>query len=171
MPHNQPTPKQMQAIKARILTDWLRHRIAQESGDERPNADAQTEQPKGAICAQWKRCGRPNCRCASGQLHGPYYYRFYREGGRLRKEYLSAKCPRNQRLIQHALAEREARNEYRSYTQQNARYKAEKREARLLIQEMGGTARFGERTLAQAKEQLRRKRQQRSKRRAYRSPQ
>src|SRR5438552_1243775 len=37
---------------------------------------------------QWVRCGRENCRCANGDLHGPYLYRFYREGGRLRKAYV-----------------------------------------------------------------------------------
>ncbi len=42
----------------------------------------------GAVCAQWKRCGKPSCRCASGDLHGPYFYRFWRAGGRLRKTYV-----------------------------------------------------------------------------------
>ncbi len=42
----------------------------------------------GAVCAQWKRCGKVSCRCASGTLHGPYYYRFWREDGRLRKAYV-----------------------------------------------------------------------------------
>lgn len=45
----------------------------------------------GAVCEQWKRCGKSNCRCASGNkedLHGPYYYRFWREEGRLRKAYV-----------------------------------------------------------------------------------
>ncbi len=42
----------------------------------------------GAVCAQWKRCGKPGCRCARGALHGPYYYRFWREDGRLRKAYV-----------------------------------------------------------------------------------
>jgi hypothetical protein len=41
-----------------------------------------------AICAQYIRCGKHNCRCAGGALHGPYYYRFTREDGRLRKEYI-----------------------------------------------------------------------------------
>ena len=43
---------------------------------------------KGAVCAQWKRCGRPSCRCVRGQLHGPYHCLFWREGGRLRKRYI-----------------------------------------------------------------------------------
>jgi hypothetical protein len=42
----------------------------------------------GAVCAQWVRCGRRNCRCARGQLHGPYHYHFWRQGGRLRRRYV-----------------------------------------------------------------------------------
>jgi len=42
----------------------------------------------GVVCQQWVRCGRPGCRCARGSLHGPYFYRFWRDGGRLRKEYV-----------------------------------------------------------------------------------
>jgi hypothetical protein len=56
----------------------------------------QTESPEslpktplaGVVLPQWVRCGRPNCRCARGELHGPYYARFWREGGRLRKKYV-----------------------------------------------------------------------------------
>ena len=42
----------------------------------------------GVVCQQWVRCGRPGCRCARGSPHGPYFYRFWRDGGRLRKEYV-----------------------------------------------------------------------------------
>jgi hypothetical protein len=42
----------------------------------------------GMVCRQWVRCGRPGCRCARGQLHGPYLYHFARENGRLRKRYV-----------------------------------------------------------------------------------
>lgn len=44
----------------------------------------------GVVCQQWVKCGRPDCRCARGSPHGPYFYRFYREGGRLRKRYVRA---------------------------------------------------------------------------------
>ena len=43
---------------------------------------------RGVICQQWVRCGRPGCRCSQGELHGPYHYLFWREGGRLRKRYV-----------------------------------------------------------------------------------
>src|SRR5262245_46595660 len=42
----------------------------------------------GTVCRQSRRCGKPNCRCADGELHGPYFYRFWREGRKLRKEYI-----------------------------------------------------------------------------------
>ena len=41
----------------------------------------------GAVCAQRVRCGKPGCRCARGPGHLAYY-RFWREGGRLRKCYV-----------------------------------------------------------------------------------
>src|SRR5215207_2633706 len=44
----------------------------------------------GAVCAQMIRCGRANCRCARGHLHGPYHYHFARAGGRLVKRYVRA---------------------------------------------------------------------------------
>lgn len=41
----------------------------------------------GAVCLQRVRCGKPNCRCARGELHTAYY-RFWHEGGRRRKAYV-----------------------------------------------------------------------------------
>lgn len=41
----------------------------------------------GAVCLQYRRCGKRNCRCTSGSPH-PFYARFWREGGRLRKQYV-----------------------------------------------------------------------------------
>lgn len=42
----------------------------------------------GAVCMQWTKCGKAGCRCARGELHGPYAYVFWRENGRLRKTYV-----------------------------------------------------------------------------------
>lgn len=42
----------------------------------------------GSVHPLFKRCGKPNCKCASGELHGPYYYRYQRVGDRIRKEYI-----------------------------------------------------------------------------------
>ena len=55
----------------------------------------ESKQPKtlpktlpGAVCRQWVSCGKGGCSCVHGKLHSPYFYRFWREGGRLRKEYV-----------------------------------------------------------------------------------
>lgn len=45
----------------------------------------------GVVLPQLVCCGKPSCKCASRDdedLHGPYYYRFWREEGRLKKEYI-----------------------------------------------------------------------------------
>jgi hypothetical protein len=36
------------------------------------------------------RCGKKNCKCARGELHGPYFYHFVRVDGVLVKRYIKA---------------------------------------------------------------------------------
>jgi len=51
--------------------------------------DADDAPLRGTIVAEHKRCGKKNCRCARGHLHGPYYYRRWREwDGTQRKQYV-----------------------------------------------------------------------------------
>jgi hypothetical protein len=42
----------------------------------------------GSVQATFARCGKPNCKCAHGELHGPYYHRYQRIGDRIQKEYI-----------------------------------------------------------------------------------
>ena len=44
--------------------------------------------PIGSLHLEFKKCGRPNCRCGRALLHGPYIYRHWREAGRQRKQYV-----------------------------------------------------------------------------------
>ena len=55
-----------------------------------PGQKSRNPLPKtGAVCAQWVRCGKPTCACrTTGARHGPYYYLFTRERGRLVKRYV-----------------------------------------------------------------------------------
>jgi len=43
---------------------------------------------RGALQRQMRRCGKPGCRCAEGDLHGPYIYVSVRTGGRSRLLYV-----------------------------------------------------------------------------------
>jgi hypothetical protein len=59
-----------------------RHRLAR--------ALPAVEEPlRGVVLTQGRRCGKPGCRCARGELHGPYtYFSLGREGGRGRLVYV-----------------------------------------------------------------------------------
>lgn len=56
----------------------------------------------GSLIVEHKRCGKPNCRCTRGKLHGQYYYRRWRDAdGVQRKAYV----PRSSvAAMRHALA-------------------------------------------------------------------
>ncbi len=62
-----------------------------------------TEALPGSLQAEHKRCGRPNCHCATGPGHGPYLYRRWREGARQRRQYVR---PGDVESVRAALAER-----------------------------------------------------------------
>jgi Family of unknown function (DUF6788) len=42
----------------------------------------------GSLHLEFKSCGRRQCRCQRGLLHGPYVYQHWREHGRQRKAYV-----------------------------------------------------------------------------------
>jgi len=44
----------------------------------------------GTLTEQGRRCGRPGCRCADGEPHGPYAYFTPRPSGRGRARYVPA---------------------------------------------------------------------------------
>jgi hypothetical protein len=57
----------------------------------------------GSLQQQWVRCGKANCKCSHGQLHGPYFYLFVSMSDGLWKSYVRrADVP----LIRTAIAER-----------------------------------------------------------------
>ena len=44
----------------------------------------------GSLQTQGRRCGKQECRCAQGELHGPYVYLSVRTGARRRLLYIPA---------------------------------------------------------------------------------
>lgn len=71
----------------------------------------------GGLTEQARRCGRPGCRCAGGEPHGPYAYFTPRPAGRGRARYVPAaltgvvrRCLRRGEQVQAALAEISAIN-------------------------------------------------------------
>jgi hypothetical protein len=65
--------------------------LERERATKPKSVDALPKRTIGSVHLEFKRCGRPSCRCSRGLLHGPYVYRHRREGGRQRKEYVPMK--------------------------------------------------------------------------------
>ncbi len=42
------------------------------------------------LLAHRVRCGKPTCRCTTGEGHGPYWYLYWRQGGVQRRRYVPA---------------------------------------------------------------------------------
>lgn len=65
--------------------------MLQESRDKTVEKESAEMLPKmlpGMVYEQWRTCGKARCKCTRGELHGPYFYRFWREEGRLKKQYV-----------------------------------------------------------------------------------
>src|SRR5215211_5722120 len=43
-----------------------------------------------ALLTTWTRCGKLNCRCREGHLHGPYHALHWRDGAVQRRRYVRA---------------------------------------------------------------------------------
>ena|SRR5215207_69397 len=39
------------------------------------------------------RCGKKGCKCSRGELHGPYWYAYWSEGGKTKSEYIGKNLP------------------------------------------------------------------------------
>src|SRR5438105_15055708 len=39
------------------------------------------------------RCGKENCKCTRGKLHGPYWYSYFSVNGRTKSEYVGKHLP------------------------------------------------------------------------------
>lgn len=52
------------------------------------NLSPKIETVYGSVVACYTKCNRANCKCLQGQLHGPYFYRFWRQDGKRFKRYI-----------------------------------------------------------------------------------
>ncbi len=99
----------------------------------------------GVVLPQYVRCGKPACRCRSRRredLHGPYFYRFHREGGRLRKTYVPKHLLEDVRAARHRrqLREREQRHQH---TESQALFRALRESTREVEQALDEMRRRG----------------------------
>jgi len=55
---------------------------------ENKNQSLQPKMLDGYVRAERVRCGKENCKCSRGELHGVYFYRYTWDAGRRRKSYV-----------------------------------------------------------------------------------
>lgn len=53
-------------------------------------AKALPKMMRGSVHRQFKKCGKTNCKCTRGDLHGAHYH-FVRVSGKLRKRYIKSR--------------------------------------------------------------------------------
>src|SRR5256885_6539252 len=85
---------------------WLEN----EGGDLMKTENPLPKMIPGTLHAQMIRCGKPSCKCARGQLHGPYFYHFQRINGSLVKHYIKAADVAAMRAACDAYRRRKQRN-------------------------------------------------------------
>lgn len=73
---------------------------------------------QGGLVREMIRCGRPNCRCAGGSLHGPYHYRVWMVRGKRFKKYV--RNSEKQAIINALSAYKQRRIEQRQADERNA---------------------------------------------------
>lgn len=47
---------------------------------------------------EYIRCGKHGCKCAKGQLHVPYWYAYWSEGGKTKSLYVGKRLPKGVKL-------------------------------------------------------------------------
>lgn len=87
--------------KLKLLDEWL-HGLIRKAEDEAGGTRRKPARGKAieeravgnkTYRLQGVRCGKENCKCARGKLHGPYWYSYVRVGGKVKSQYVGRRLP------------------------------------------------------------------------------
>lgn len=79
------------------LDAWL-HSVIETA--ERTGGNQGVGKPPGdhkTYRSEMVRCGKKGCKCAHGELHGPYWYAYWSEDGKTKSEYVGKHLPETQK--------------------------------------------------------------------------
>jgi hypothetical protein len=79
------------------LDAWLHSLIEMGAHDTNHRPRRNKASGKKTYRSEMIRCGKKNCDCVEGKLHGPYWYAYWTEGGRTKSQYVGKKLPRGVR--------------------------------------------------------------------------
>ncbi len=81
------------------LDEWLHELLkmgeeaAQADGTSRKQTIAERTRDNKTYRLEGIRCGKENCKCTRGKLHGPYWYSYFSLNGRTKSEYVGKHLP------------------------------------------------------------------------------
>jgi hypothetical protein len=82
------------------LNAWLHRLIDTRESKQRehslkePEVSAQRQRPHKTYRLEKVSCGKENCKCGEGKLHGPYWYAYWTEKGKTKSQYIGKKLPK-----------------------------------------------------------------------------
>jgi len=82
------SPRQLVKLDA-----WLHSLLEADERAGSRKAEAEYSAGHKTYQQEMVRCGKKGCRCARGELHGPYWYAYWTEGGKTRSEYVGKHLP------------------------------------------------------------------------------
>jgi hypothetical protein len=92
--------RRLSLAKLRKLDEWLHEMIRKAEAEEharRASSRERTAPGKTPGDTSYRqesvRCGKENCKCASGKLHGPYWYSYTRVKDKVTSQYVGKKLP------------------------------------------------------------------------------
>lgn len=89
--------RRLSLSQLRKLDEWL-HELIRKAEEvahaEQPSTDKQTLDHR-TYRQESIRCGKENCKCARGKLHGPYWYSYTRVKDKVRSQYIGKRLPKN----------------------------------------------------------------------------
>lgn len=79
----------------RELDEWLHGLIAEKEADmDRFLTTRNSENRRVSYQHEYVCCGKPGCKCANGQKHGPYWYAYWSDDfGKTHKQYIGKNLP------------------------------------------------------------------------------
>jgi hypothetical protein len=87
-------------LQLRKLEGWLQGRIleaeAREENEQKSTGKQLVDErtvENVTYRLEWVRCGKEKCKCARGELHGPYWYSYVRIKGKVRSQYVGKRLP------------------------------------------------------------------------------
>jgi hypothetical protein len=82
------------------LNEWLRALLSSQGSKKKARSSTRQNEvlrTRRAIHKTYRqemvRCGKQGCKCANGELHGPYWYAYWSEGGKTKSEYVGKRLP------------------------------------------------------------------------------